>query len=72
MTSSALAAPSTGRFFAGFAATFRLEIAEALRSRWFAFYALVFFLLVGLLLVDRKSTRLNSSHTDISRMPSSA
>ena len=51
MTSSALAAPSTGRFFAGFAATFRLEIAEALRSRWFAFYALVFFLLVGLLLV---------------------
>ena len=23
-------------------------------------------------LVDRKSTRLNSSHTDISRMPSSA
>ena len=26
----------------------------------------------GWLLADRKSTRLNSSHTDISRMPSSA
>ena len=26
----------------------------------------------GLALQDRKSTRLNSSHTDISRMPSSA
>ena len=32
--------------------------------------ALVMRLLVGVL--DRKSTRLNSSHTDISRMPSSA
>ena len=31
---------------------------------------IVFALLAGLL--DRKSTRLNSSHTDISRMPSSA
>ena len=27
---------------------------------------------LSLALVDRKSTRLNSSHTDISRMPSSA
>ena len=27
---------------------------------------------IGLLMADRKSTRLNSSHTDISRMPSSA
>ena len=27
---------------------------------------------IDLLIVDRKSTRLNSSHTDISRMPSSA
>ena len=26
----------------------------------------------GIVIVDRKSTRLNSSHTDISRMPSSA
>ena len=26
----------------------------------------------GLYFIDRKSTRLNSSHTDISRMPSSA
>ena len=29
-------------------------------------------MIVGLLFLDRKSTRLNSSHTDISRMPSSA
>ena len=28
--------------------------------------------LIATVLVDRKSTRLNSSHTDISRMPSSA
>ena len=34
-----------------FAATLRLEIAEALRSRWVASYALVFFGLTGLLLV---------------------
>ena len=27
---------------------------------------------IGILATDRKSTRLNSSHTDISRMPSSA
>ena len=27
---------------------------------------------IGLTLLDRKSTRLNSSHTDSSRMPSSA
>ena len=27
---------------------------------------------IGLIYQDRKSTRLNSSHTDISRMPSSA
>ena len=30
------------------------------------------FIMILLLIVDRKSTRLNSSHTDISRMPSSA
>lgn len=35
----------------GFSATFRLEIAQALRARWFAAYALVFFALVGILLV---------------------
>ena len=29
-------------------------------------------LATGILMLDRKSTRLNSSHTDISRMPSSA
>ena len=29
-------------------------------------------LIDGQIYIDRKSTRLNSSHTDISRMPSSA
>ncbi|MCE1237176.1 MAG: ABC transporter permease [Hyphomicrobiales bacterium] len=38
-------------FWTGFAATFRLEIAEAFRARWFAIYAAVFFALVGVLLV---------------------
>ena len=38
-----------------------LEAGEDLRTR-----------LLGFTLEDRKSTRLNSSHTDISRMPSSA
>lgn len=42
---------STSAFRAGFVATFRLEIAEALRARWFAIYATVFFALVGVLLV---------------------
>lgn len=51
MSATETTAPSSGRFMTGFTATFRLEIAEALRSRWFAFYAGVFFLLVGLLLV---------------------
>ncbi|MDK9695305.1 MAG: ABC transporter permease [Siculibacillus sp.] len=45
------AAPSGSSFWTGFVATFRLEVAEAFRARWFAFYALVFFGLVGLLLV---------------------
>jgi ABC-2 type transport system permease protein len=44
--------PAAGSsFWTGFSATFRLEVAEAFRARWFAFYALVFFGLVGLLLV---------------------
>ncbi len=43
--------PSGSSFRNGFAATFRLEIAEAFRARWFAIYAAVFFVLVGLLLV---------------------
>ncbi|MBL8588575.1 MAG: ABC transporter permease subunit [Methylobacteriaceae bacterium] len=41
----------TGDFWPGFRATFRLEIAEALRARWFLAYAAVFILLVGVLLV---------------------
>lgn len=44
-------APAGNGFWTGFAATFRLEIAEAMRSRWFAFYTVVFFALVGMLLV---------------------
>lgn len=35
----------------GFGATFRLEITQALRAKWFGAYAAVFFGLVGLLLV---------------------
>ena len=31
-----------------------------------------FVMLPAFMMIDRKSTRLNSSHTDISRMPSSA
>ena len=46
-----LAAEPKATFFTGFAATFRLEIAEAFRARWFAAYALVFIGLVGVLLV---------------------
>jgi len=47
-------APDTqtaGETGSGFGATFRLEIAQALRAKWFASYALVFFGLVGVLLV---------------------
>ena len=43
--------PAASSFRNGFLATFRLEIAEALRARWFAIYATVFFALVGVLLV---------------------
>lgn len=43
--------PTDAGFWTGFSATFRLEVAEALRARWFASYALVFFGLVGMLLV---------------------
>lgn len=43
--------PVRGAFWGGVSATFRLEIAEAFRARWYAVYALVFFALVGLLLV---------------------
>ena len=41
----------TSDFRTGFAATFRMELAEAFRARWFAAYALVFVALVGVLLV---------------------
>ena len=42
-----------------------------LRKGWLAFNVLTSAMYAGAAL-DRKSTRLNSSHTDISRMPSSA
>ena len=44
---------------------------QTLAVRWtgYANFELVY---NGQILLDRKSTRLNSSHTDISRMPSSA
>ena len=32
----------------------------------------MYFFVIAISFLDRKSTRLNSSHTDISRMPSSA
>lgn len=44
---STKAAPGGSAFFA----TFRLELAEAFRARWFQAYALAFFALVGVLLV---------------------
>jgi len=44
-------APRPSAVWTGFSATFRLEIAEAFRARWFAIYAAVFFALVGVLLV---------------------
>ncbi len=46
---------------AALAALSRAGVAIARRSRWYRSAP-----------VDRKSTRLNSSHTDIFRMPSSA
>lgn len=43
---------SAAPFRTGFVATFRLELAEAFRARWFHAYALVFFVLVGVLLLS--------------------
>ena len=37
-----------------------------------AFNVLYFVIIIGTIFIDRKSTRLNSSHEWISRMPSSA
>ena len=42
-------APTAAPFRHGFAATFRLEVAEALRATWFRIYAAVFFVLIGVL-----------------------
>ena len=45
---------------------------EQLTNEEIVVIATFIFLAVYALIKDRKSTRLNSSHTDISRMPSSA
>lgn len=44
--------PVAAPFRHGFAATFRLEVAEALRATWFRIYAAVFFVLIGVLLAS--------------------
>ena len=43
------------------------EMSDA--AKWLAVGAAI---VAAVIVTDRKSTRLNSSHTDISRMPSSA
>ena len=63
-----------GIYFINVALQF-LKIPESFASadKWIIFIGGVLVLLGGIyFLRDRKSTRLNSSHTDISRMPSSA
>ena len=54
-----------------------LENAEIAEKEWIPYcqdtgVAIIFVELGEEVILDRKSTRLNSSHTDISRMPSSA
>src|SRR3546814_12590954 len=44
----------------------------ALGGRTFAWFAITAVLAVGIVAIDRKSTRLNSSHHCASRMPSSS
>ena len=63
-----LGAPEMGVMGAGVATTISLYIGTGL----YFFFALRHARDKGFLHRDRKSTRLNSSHTDISRMPSSA
>ena len=41
-------------------------------SGWWVFIWFIIAAIVGIALIDRKSTRLNSSHMSESRMPSSA
>ena len=58
-------------------ATSFLKAAEGFTRLWpslivVAGYLLAFYLLSLTLKTDRKSTRLNSSHSSVSRMPSSA
>ena len=48
-------------------------VEENFSSQYYFFFPLLaFFTAIEVIFIDRKSTRLNSSHTDISRMPSSA
>ena len=61
--------PGTERTYGVRAPALRKIAKELLQGDWRAFLSLV---RAGSHEEDRKSTRLNSSHTDISRMPSSA
>ena len=72
-TLSALTVAPTSTSFVDWSTTLPFICANdaTLKSK-LATIATVFFMFVVLIKKDRKSTRLNSSHTDISRMPSSA
>ena len=61
------AALATLQIFSGLAAYYQSK-----NLLWDSKYQTAQNLTKGLIVSDRKSTRLNSSHTDISRMPSSA
>ena len=58
--------------YLGIAAYGKAMLATGLTPRWLAWTHVVFGLAGSLGFIDRKSTRLNSSHSDRSRMPSSA
>lgn len=52
----------------GFVATMRLEVAEALRAKWFLFYSLVFFGLVAVMLVFGLTESRVMGFTGLSRL----
>ena len=58
-------------FFSGLSARLR-DRARRIQPRWYLTFSLYLVFLTGIIFLDRKSTRLNSSHHAISRMPSSA
>jgi len=51
---------------------FEIDLQADKLIKWNAVTAVVFLLVGGIFGLDRKSTRLNSSHSSVSRMPSSA